>query len=103
MASGVRTFGVSTLWLLRAGTDDSIPGSCVEANSCGVPSGDREEYVMWGFSARREKFGPCLNRDSFDADALKTIVLALMKDWDPSLRWIVQNNVERTQDRAKQE
>lgn len=74
------------------GTDASIPGTCVEANRSGVPSGDPEAYVMWGFSARRERFGPCLNRDTFDAEALKTVVLALMKDWDPSLRWIVQNS-----------
>jgi 2-polyprenyl-6-methoxyphenol hydroxylase-like FAD-dependent oxidoreductase len=33
-----------------------------------------------------------LNHDSFDAEALKTMVLALMKDWDPGLRWIVQNS-----------
>ncbi|MBV8174529.1 MAG: FAD-dependent monooxygenase [Verrucomicrobia bacterium] len=73
-------------------TNASIPGSCVELNRCGAQSGDREECVMWGFSARREKFGPGLNRDAVDTEALKTTVLALMKDWDPGLRWIVQNS-----------
>jgi hypothetical protein len=72
------------------GTDASIPARRTEANSCGVPSGDRTEYIMWGFSARHEKFGPCLNHDT--SDALKNTVLALMKDWDPSLQWIVQNS-----------
>jgi len=73
-------------------TDASIPDRSIEANSCGVPSNDRAEYVMWGFSARQEKFGSCLNHDTSEADALKTTVLALMKDWDPSLQWIVQNS-----------
>jgi 2-polyprenyl-6-methoxyphenol hydroxylase-like FAD-dependent oxidoreductase len=75
-----------------ADTDASIPGSCLEAKSCNVTSGDREEYVMWSFSARREKFGPGLNGDTLDAEALKAIVLPLMKDWNPSLRWIVRNS-----------
>ena len=70
----------------------SVPGSCPEADRYTVPSGDREEYVMWGFSARREKFAPFLNRDSPTEEALKTMVLTLMKDWDPGLRWIVQNS-----------
>jgi 2-polyprenyl-6-methoxyphenol hydroxylase-like FAD-dependent oxidoreductase len=71
------------------GTDFSIAGERVQANRCGVPSDDRAEYVMWGFSARQDKFGPCLKHDT--SDALKTTVLSLMKDWDPSLRWMVQN------------
>jgi 2-polyprenyl-6-methoxyphenol hydroxylase-like FAD-dependent oxidoreductase len=70
--------------------DASIPGRRTEANSGGVPSGDRAEYVMWGFSARHEKFGPCLNHET--SDDLKTTVLAMMKNWDPGLRWIVQNS-----------
>jgi len=72
--------------------DGSVLGSCPEANRFGVPSGDREECVMWGFSARREKFAPFLNRDASDEEALKTMLLTLMKGWDPGLRWIVQNS-----------
>ena len=75
-----------------ADTDASTPGSRLEAKSCSVPSSDREEYIMWGFSAQREKFGPGLNGDTLGAEALKTMVLTLMKDWDPGLRWIVQNS-----------
>jgi 2-polyprenyl-6-methoxyphenol hydroxylase-like FAD-dependent oxidoreductase len=71
------------------GTDVSIAGERIEANSCGVPTGDRAEYVMWGFSGRRDKFDSCLRHDT--TDALKTTVLSLMKDWDPSLGWMVQN------------
>jgi len=72
--------------------DASVPDGCLKADRCGVPSGDREEYVMWGFSARRDKFAPFLNGDSPDEAALKTMVLTLMKDWDPGLRWIVQSS-----------
>ena len=72
--------------------DASVPGSCPQANGGAVPSDDREEYVMWGFSARRERFAPFLNRDSSNAEALKTMVLTLMKDWDPGLRWLIQNS-----------
>ena len=72
--------------------DASVSGSCLKLNRCDIPSGDRDEYVMWGFSARREKFAPFLNRHSSDEEALKTMVLTLMRDWDPGLRWIVQNS-----------
>ena len=75
-----------------ADTDASTPGSRLEAKSCSVPSSDREEYIMWGFSAQREKFGPGLNGDTLGPEALKTMVLTLMKDWDAGLRWIVQNS-----------
>jgi 2-polyprenyl-6-methoxyphenol hydroxylase-like FAD-dependent oxidoreductase len=70
--------------------DASVMGSSV--NRGNGPSADREAYVMWGFSARREKFAPFLNRDSSDEEALKATVLTLMKDWDPGLRWIIQNS-----------
>jgi len=72
--------------------DAAVSDSCVTPNRCGKTSRDREEYVMWGFSARREKFAPFLNRDSPDEEALKTMVLTLMRDWDPGLRWIVQHS-----------
>ena len=72
--------------------DAAVSGGCLKPNRCGIPSGDRDEYVMWGFSARREKFAPFLNRDSSDEEALKAMVLTLMRDWDPGLRWIVQNS-----------
>jgi 2-polyprenyl-6-methoxyphenol hydroxylase-like FAD-dependent oxidoreductase len=72
--------------------DAAVSDSCLKPSRCGITSCDREEYVMWGFSARREKFAPFLNRDSSDEEALKTMVLTLMRDWDPGLRWIVQHS-----------
>jgi 2-polyprenyl-6-methoxyphenol hydroxylase-like FAD-dependent oxidoreductase len=70
----------------------SILGGSVESNVCDSSSGDGEEYVMWGFSARREKLGLSVNGDAFDPEALQTTVLALMKEWDPRLQWTVRNS-----------
>jgi 2-polyprenyl-6-methoxyphenol hydroxylase-like FAD-dependent oxidoreductase len=68
-----------------------------------VPSGghaeradgiDREEYVMWGFSARREAFGvlPVNADDAVEASAWKGTVLALMKGWHPALLRLVESS-----------
>src|SRR5215468_4612642 len=51
---------------------------------------DRDEYVMWGFSARRAGFAPLRNLESFGGDDLKASVLALTEDWHPKLRYIVR-------------
>jgi len=51
---------------------------------------DRDEYVMWGFSARREKFGLPENPEAVDGEELKEAVAALMHDWHPALRSLVQ-------------
>ncbi|HYY29262.1 MAG TPA: NAD(P)/FAD-dependent oxidoreductase [Chthoniobacterales bacterium] len=61
-------------------------------NSAGWDSSfaNREEYVMWGFSARREKFALALGHETLRPEDLKTAALALMKDWDPALRQIVR-------------
>lgn len=45
---------------------------------------------MWGFSARREKFGLTQSYETLRPEDLKAAALALMKDWDPALRQIVQ-------------
>jgi salicylate hydroxylase len=50
---------------------------------------DRDEYVMWGFSARREKFGLPENLEAVDGEELKEAVAALMHDWHPALRNMV--------------
>ena len=73
-------------------TDASIPRG--QSNICDLLSDDREEYVMWGFSARREKFGSCANGAALHPETFKTAVLTLMKDWDPALRWTVQNSTD---------
>jgi len=50
---------------------------------------DRDEYVMWGFSARREKFDLPANLEAVDGEELKESVAALMHDWHPALRSLV--------------
>ncbi|MEA2868255.1 MAG: hypothetical protein QOE39_2970 [Bradyrhizobium sp.] len=54
-----------------------------------LPSDEREEYVMWGFSARHAKFAPA-GLDMLGGEDLKAAVLALMPDWHPSARRLVQ-------------
>jgi 2-polyprenyl-6-methoxyphenol hydroxylase-like FAD-dependent oxidoreductase len=54
-----------------------------------LPADAREEYVMWGFSARRAKFAS-VDPEALGGDELKIAVLALMPDWHPSLRRLVQ-------------
>jgi 2-polyprenyl-6-methoxyphenol hydroxylase-like FAD-dependent oxidoreductase len=51
---------------------------------------DREEYVMWGFSARREKFDLPENITALTGDVLKGAVEKLMDGWRPALRRLVQ-------------
>jgi hypothetical protein len=56
----------------------------------GSQHANREEYVMWGFSACREKFGLTCSHETLRPEHLKKAALALMKDWDPALRQIVE-------------
>jgi 2-polyprenyl-6-methoxyphenol hydroxylase-like FAD-dependent oxidoreductase len=51
-------------------------------------SDDREEYVMWGFSARRAAFAAA-DLEQHSAEELKRAVLALMQHWHPALRLLV--------------
>jgi 2-polyprenyl-6-methoxyphenol hydroxylase-like FAD-dependent oxidoreductase len=70
------------------------PGISAAPGNDNSAFGEREEYVMWGFSALRAKFAPAdldrLGGDRSGGDALKAAVLALMRDWHPSARWLVQ-------------
>jgi 2-polyprenyl-6-methoxyphenol hydroxylase-like FAD-dependent oxidoreductase len=50
---------------------------------------EREEYVMWGFSARRARFARTDLEDLGAAD-LKEVVLALMHGWDRALRHLIE-------------
>jgi 2-polyprenyl-6-methoxyphenol hydroxylase-like FAD-dependent oxidoreductase len=52
---------------------------------------DSEEYVMWGFSARREKFALPGNFETLNGGALKAAVLAQMNDWHPALRHMINS------------
>jgi len=40
---------------------------------------------MWGFSARREKFGLPENLEAVDGEQLKEVAAGPMLDWHPSL------------------
>jgi 2-polyprenyl-6-methoxyphenol hydroxylase-like FAD-dependent oxidoreductase len=50
---------------------------------------DNDEYVMWGFSARREVFDLKGSAEIAVADA-RAAVLARMPDWSPDLRGLVE-------------
>lgn len=49
---------------------------------------DAEEYLMWGFSARREAFASA-NLETASGEDLKTAVAALIDDWHPDLQRLV--------------
>jgi 2-polyprenyl-6-methoxyphenol hydroxylase-like FAD-dependent oxidoreductase len=50
---------------------------------------EHDEYVMWGFSARRAKYGRT-GLEALAAADLKDAVLALMRDWHPALRRLIE-------------
>jgi 2-polyprenyl-6-methoxyphenol hydroxylase-like FAD-dependent oxidoreductase len=50
---------------------------------------EREEYVMWGFSARRSKYGRT-NLEELGAADLKDAILTLMQAWDGALRHLIE-------------
>jgi len=52
--------------------------------------GDREEYVMWGFSAQRQRFAVFNKLEELDGGELKSVVVRMMAEWHPSLRRLVQ-------------
>jgi 2-polyprenyl-6-methoxyphenol hydroxylase-like FAD-dependent oxidoreductase len=51
---------------------------------------DRDEYVMWGFSARRELLAPHLDVAELSGDQIKTLALTQMKEWHPKLRRLAE-------------
>lgn len=51
---------------------------------------DSDEYVMWGFSARRELLAPRVDVAGLTGDQAKTLALAQMKTWHPALRRLVE-------------
>jgi hypothetical protein len=70
---------------------------CTVDSSGGTPAGargtaldDREEYVMWGFTARREKFSLPNGDEALDSRDLKSAVERVMGDWHPALRGLVE-------------
>ncbi len=48
-----------------------------------------EDYLMWGFGARREQYGFVVEPERLDGPALQRAVLRLIDDWHPTLRRLV--------------
>jgi 2-polyprenyl-6-methoxyphenol hydroxylase-like FAD-dependent oxidoreductase len=57
---------------------------------------DRDEYVMWGFSTRREAFALPRDRETPEAGASKDAVVALMSGWHPGLLRLVRQSDDST-------
>jgi 2-polyprenyl-6-methoxyphenol hydroxylase-like FAD-dependent oxidoreductase len=53
-------------------------------------AGDREDYVMWGVSARRDKFSLPAGGKTPSGQQLKLAAGELVSDWHPALRQLVQ-------------
>jgi 2-polyprenyl-6-methoxyphenol hydroxylase-like FAD-dependent oxidoreductase len=53
---------------------------------------NRDEYVMWGFSARRHWFHLPGKVEELGGDELKRVVERLVADWNPTLRRLVQKS-----------
>jgi 2-polyprenyl-6-methoxyphenol hydroxylase-like FAD-dependent oxidoreductase len=51
---------------------------------------DREEYVMWGFSAHQDSFGLARAAGEVALADARAAVLAQMTDWNPSLYRLVE-------------
>jgi 2-polyprenyl-6-methoxyphenol hydroxylase-like FAD-dependent oxidoreductase len=51
---------------------------------------DREKYVMWGFSAHNETLDLTANPAALSGRDAAVAVMALMNDWHPTLRRLVQ-------------
>jgi len=51
---------------------------------------DPEQYVMWGFSAHTETLDLPADPAALSGENAMAAVLALMDDWHPALRWLVQ-------------
>jgi hypothetical protein len=58
----------------------------------GASGGDRDEYLLWGFSARRDHYGPGEPFAEVAARELRTLVGGMIVDWHPVLQRIVQES-----------
>lgn len=69
---------------------DFMFSGAVEYPSDSSSDHDREEYVMWGFSARREQLGVAGTPEDLSAEDARTAVLTQIVDWNPTLRRLVE-------------
>jgi 2-polyprenyl-6-methoxyphenol hydroxylase-like FAD-dependent oxidoreductase len=70
---------------------EGLRGLDVERGGAEISAHNRDEYVMWGFSARRSAYG----RDELEGlsgEELKALALTLISDWAPALRGIIENS-----------
>jgi 2-polyprenyl-6-methoxyphenol hydroxylase-like FAD-dependent oxidoreductase len=70
-------------------------GCCMFTGAVEYPPGDsvaydREEYVMWGFSASREAFGLAHAGDDIEFADARAAVLAQVPEWSRELRRLVE-------------
>jgi 2-polyprenyl-6-methoxyphenol hydroxylase-like FAD-dependent oxidoreductase len=65
-----------------------------DAGSAGLPEDllfdDTQDYAMWAFTARREKYGFRRAPERMDGSALQGVVLGMTEGWHPRLRELVQ-------------
>ena len=71
------------------------PGRFMFASAVEYPQGstspyDRDEYVMWGFSARKTRLALPGAIESIPGATARCLVLAQMTDWHPALRRLVE-------------
>jgi 2-polyprenyl-6-methoxyphenol hydroxylase-like FAD-dependent oxidoreductase len=64
--------------------------SAVEYPSGALRTYDRDEYVMWGFSAHRELLASCLDVAELSGDQMKGLALSQMEGWHSALRRLVE-------------
>jgi 2-polyprenyl-6-methoxyphenol hydroxylase-like FAD-dependent oxidoreductase len=64
--------------------------SAVEYPPDASPIYDRDEYVMWGFSAHRDLLAPHVDVARLPGEQVKALALAHMPDWHPALRRLVE-------------
>ena len=66
-------------------------GNAVEYGvTTGLSEAREEEYVMWGFSARRPAYGLGADPQTAGGERLRAAVAALMKDWHPELKRLIE-------------
>jgi 2-polyprenyl-6-methoxyphenol hydroxylase-like FAD-dependent oxidoreductase len=64
--------------------------SAVEYPPDALRAYDRDEYVMWGFSAPRESLALGLDVAKLSGDQMKGLAIAQMNEWHPALRQLVE-------------
>lgn len=55
----------------------------------GLLHGNTADFAMWGFSARREKFGLPAELKDLNGTILRRVVLEMIADWHPNLKRLV--------------